>query len=86
MIRAKFVVSTVNLSEGFAHLKMRPVHGKHVEGKYVPQAENSKFWEASPSGEFQISVSDKVPAHATIAALRPGQEFYLDLTPAPAEA
>jgi hypothetical protein len=41
--------------------------------------ENKKFWEASPSG--CLNVNSVLPD-----AFEPGQEYYLDITPAPIEA
>jgi hypothetical protein len=81
-IRAKFTVSSVTRYQGGVRLEMAPVMGTYVDGKYVPETENSRFWDASPSGRFEICVQEKMPAYAEIVALKPGDAYYLDLTPA----
>lgn len=43
-----------------------------------PTHENTKFWEASPSGEFKLGVVN-LPA---VAHMKIDQEFYIDITPA----
>lgn len=49
-----------------------------VYGNGDPGHENTKFWQASPSGKFQLGC---VNAAAT-AMFKVGMEFYLDATPA----
>ncbi len=43
-----------------------------------PNNENSKFWEASPTGSFVLGT---VNAEA-VKELKLGQEYFIDLTPA----
>jgi hypothetical protein len=41
-----------------------------------PNSENKKFWDATPSGSFEVSSIN--PDY-----FEPGREYYLDITPAP---
>lgn len=51
-----------------------------VYGNGDPNHENTKFWQASPSGTFTVScVNAEVVAHMDI-----GKEYYIDITPAAA--
>ncbi len=81
-MRAKFYVTEIVRYQGGIRLNMRPVGGTYKDGKYEPQTENSKFWEASPSGQFSIGVNEKAPAFPTVEAMKVGDAFYLDFTPA----
>jgi hypothetical protein len=56
-------------------LKMSPVYGNGD-----PNHENTKFWEASPSGSFQIGVVNL----DAVEHMKLGEEFYIDITPASA--
>jgi len=44
-----------------------------------PNHENKKFWDASPNIQFEMRVQNR-PA---VEHIVPGQEYYLDLIPAP---
>ncbi len=82
-MRAKFTVTMLTIGVGFAQLKMQPVGGKTgPDGKYVFEAENTKFWKASPAGDFAITVNSDAPAFPLVTAMKVGDEFYLDFTPA----
>lgn len=55
-------------------IKMAPVYHNGD-----PEHENSKFWEASPAGSFEIQCVNK----EAVEHLEVGGEYYLDITPAP---
>lgn len=75
MIRCKFVVSSkTQHAYGGEELAASPVY-QGEEG-----SENAKFWEATPSGTLELSGVK----NGSLEGLKPGQEFYLDLTPIPA--
>lgn len=82
MVRAKFVVSSITEhAYGDKHMKtvkMSPVSPKYEGGKVVPDAENSKFWDASPSGEMTLGTINMEAA----AQFELGKPYYLDFTPA----
>lgn len=87
--RAKFVCNSVTETMGHRlnpetkqyepalqkTIKMAPVYGNGD-----PNHENSKFWDASPGGTFELNVIN-LPA---AAIFKPGKEYYLDITPADA--
>lgn len=54
-------------------LKFSPVYGNNN-----PEHENTKFWEASPSGSFELSCVNL----AAVEHMEPGKEYYIDITPA----
>lgn len=54
-------------------VKMSPVYGNGD-----PDHENTKFWQASPSGSLELGT---VNAEA-VKAFELGKEFYIDFTPA----
>lgn len=49
-----------------------------VYGNGDPNHENTKFWQASPSGQFTLGTVNK----AAVDSLELGREYYLDITPA----
>ena len=76
-VRCKFQVQEVarTLYDG-AKLTARPVYSQD------PNSENKAFWDATPSGELDLScVKEDAIAH-----LQPGDEIYIDITKAPAPA
>ena len=58
-------------------IKMSPVYANNDANH-----ENSKFWSASPSGSFEMSVNN----WAALEHLKVGKEYYLTLTEAPVVA
>lgn len=56
-------------------IEMSPVYG-HGD----PSHENSKFWDATPNGKFEMTCVNK----AAVDQLELGHEYYLDITPAAA--
>lgn len=57
-----------------ATVKMSPVYANND-----PKHENSKFWQASPSGSFELGTVNM----DAVAQLKLGGEYYIDITPAP---
>lgn len=70
-IRCKFKVQSLTQQEFGDSLEAAPVY-QGEEG-----SENAEFWAATPSGSLHLTC---VKAGA-FSHLKPGQEFYLDLTP-----
>lgn len=82
-VRAKFYVASITKSAWApgqepksATIVLSPVPFDHKN----PQGENSKFWEASPSGKLEMNVTNP----AAIEQFTVGQEYYLDFIPVPA--
>ena len=70
-IRAKFKVDEVAQTTYGSKLRASPVYSSGSE-------ENKKFWEATPTGSLDVTC---VKAEV-LAGFKPGDEFYLDITPA----
>lgn len=54
-------------------IKLAPVYGNGD-----PNHENTKFWQASPSGSIELGTINMEAA----AMFVPGEEYYIDFTPA----
>lgn len=54
-------------------IKLSPVYGNND-----PNHENTKFWEASPSGSFELGTINAAAA----AIFELGKEYYIDISPA----
>lgn len=54
-------------------VKMSPVYANDD-----PRHENSKFWDASPSGSFEMNVNNL----AALQELKVGKEYYIGISPA----
>lgn len=74
-LRCKFRVHTVTDRGSGVAIEADPVYPDGDEDH-----ENRAFWEASPSGKFEIYV-DNEEAFEDLKALL-GREIYLDITPA----
>ena len=72
-IRAKFAVLSVTGGGASATVTMEPQYDETVE-------EDQKFCQATPWGHLQMFVDNP----RALELLKPGQQFYLDLTPVPA--
>ena len=88
-VRAKFHLNSITIN---MFPKMKQVDGKWVKDGDVeqrtlnltpvyanndPQHENSKFWEATPSGSIQLGcVNQEAWKHFEI-----GKDYYVDFTP-----
>ncbi len=81
-VRAKFKVDSkvehFYSGQVMVSVNMTPVGPKWIDGVTIPDHENSKFWSASPSGEFKLGTVNKDAA----AELELGKEYYLDISPA----
>jgi hypothetical protein len=56
-----------------ATIEMSPVYANNDPGH-----ENSKFWDASPGGKFELNCVNK----AAVEQLELDKEYYIDITPA----
>lgn len=90
--RCMFKLRSITISDGFKKTigpcgvekwvpcEQRTLEMSAVYGNGDPTHENTKFWQASPSGTFVIScVNVDAVAHMVI-----GKEYYIDITPAEA--
>lgn len=79
MIRAKFrCLHTYHDWNGFSKAHLGPVYPQKGEGiETIDAAENQKFWEASPTGEIDLSF----PQNAGTGIFKPGDYYYVDIAP-----
>jgi hypothetical protein len=92
-VRAKFKVDEIRRSMGgtkstgqkteqgypiYEPCEMRTVVMSPVYGKGDPNHENTKFWQASPSGKLELGCVNLAAAEM----FELGREYYVDLTPA----
>jgi hypothetical protein len=75
-IRAKMFVQSLNhcFGSGIA-VKLSPVTSGSEE--------NKRFFQATPNGSVELHLSPAAAAEIGISTAHIGQEFYVDLTPAP---
>jgi hypothetical protein len=76
-VRAKFRCDSVTIKKGWSD-KTPIVHSVQLNPVYAnndPNHENSKFWEATPSGSFSMDTIK--PQNFEV-----GKEYYIDITPA----
>ena len=86
MTRAKFKVTKIDRSMGskktadgkYEPAELRTVHLSPVYANSDPNHENSKFWDATPSGSIQLGVAN-LPA---VEMFELEKEYYVDFTPA----
>lgn len=71
------IVKDANGHTVYEPTEMWTVKASPVYANNDPEHENSKFWAASPSGEFIVRTVNK----AAVEQLVLGGEYYLDLTP-----
>jgi hypothetical protein len=88
-VRAKFRCDSITLMMGYRYDKdaktnvpvpSRSISMSPVYGNGNPEHENTKFWEASPSGKLDLNVVNAAAADM----FEVGKEYYLDISPAPA--
>ena len=65
-ILCKFRVDSVTHQEGGSHVKMSAVTSGSPE--------NDEFWEFTPSGNFEISVTNEA-----LKEVKPGQEYFINV-------
>lgn len=71
-VRAKFKCdSRTQMANGLCSVSLTPVH----EGS----EENKQFWKWTPGGKIDLYTINAEAA----AAFEPGEEYYIDFTPAP---
>jgi hypothetical protein len=92
MVRAKFKVDSFNTSlhqrrkdpsgqwvpENIETVEMRTVRMSPVYGNGDPNHENTKFWNASPSGSIELGTINP----EAWSKLELGKEYFVDFTPA----
>lgn len=71
-VRCKFKVDSVEPAEGEAVATVR------MSAVTTGSAENEAFWKYTPSGQLVFSTINLAAAEQ----LKPGAEFYIDITPA----
>jgi hypothetical protein len=69
-VRAKFVVAAVTARQGSRDVELVAVTSGSDE--------NKSFWQYTPAGNIKLSVVNEAAA----AQFQPGQEYYVDFTPA----
>jgi hypothetical protein len=89
-VRCKFKVDTITRHNNPKHVKqadgsyksepgeMHTIVLSPVYGNGDPNHENTKFWQASPSGRFELGCANP---EAT-KQFDVGAEYYIDITPA----
>jgi len=91
-VRAKFMVNSIRRehqrrptgkkdTEGYpiyGNVEVRTVVMSPVYGGGDPAHENTKFWEATPSGKLELGCANL----AASEMFDIGKEYYLDFTPA----
>lgn len=92
-VRAKFKCQRIERIQGsvpvvgedgkftYAQGEVRTVHLDPVYGNGDPNHENTKFWQASPSGSIMIGCANLKAAEA----FELGAEYYVDFSKAPAK-
>lgn len=73
------VVKKANGYEEYEPCEMRTISMSPVYGNGDPNHENTKFWQASPTGNLELGCVNLAAAEQ----FKLGQEFYVDFTPAP---
>lgn len=74
-VRAKFTCQSVMIDAWKqTHIVLTPVTRETEE----PDSEDTKFWEATPSGEIKIDCANAVAAEM----FEPGKKYYVDFSPA----
>lgn len=88
-VRAKFSVDEIRITRGsrkavvdgkesWESCEMRTVIASPVYGGGDPNHENTKFWQASPSGKLELSIINP----EAWPMWEVGKQFYVDFTPA----
>lgn len=75
MIRCKFVVHEVTKYQSGHKITASPVYSND------PNHENKKFWDATPAGQFSVTVKNE----SLLAGFDVGTEFYIALEKAPVD-
>jgi hypothetical protein len=78
----KYVKSADGKNQVYVREEMRTVKMSPVYGNGDPNHENTKFWEATPSGQLTLGMINLAAA----VQFELGDEFYVDFTVAPKPA
>ena len=70
---AKFHVSHVDAYEHNAMVFLHPVYAPPGSDERVTSKEDGSFWDATPSGELKMSVTNAAAAEQ----FQPGQDYYV---------
>lgn len=81
-VRAKFYCNKVEAhgTGGERSVELLPVYSQN------PNHENKAFWDATPSGKIELYINaadDGGGPRPAAEAFEPGQEYYIDISPAP---
>ena len=71
-VRAKFRVHNIGVNSWGTRVQMSPVYSDD------PSSENKRFWDATPSGDLDITIKNEAAA----ALFQLHKEYYMDFTPA----
>jgi hypothetical protein len=86
MVRAKFKITSVELYEspiGSGRVVLKPVY-KYEQGVSGNACkENQQFWEATPSGEISLSITNPAGFKPFVDAFHAKKPMYIDFTEAP---
>lgn len=72
------VVKSEHAHPVYEPTEMRTIRMNPVYGNGDPNHENTKFWEASPNGSFELGCINLAAAEQ----FELGKEYYLDIRPA----
>ena len=89
MVRAKFKCIEIRSNQGsvpkvadgkttYVTGEVRSVRLSPVYGNGDPNHENTKFWQASPSGSIELGCANL----EAVKQFELGKEYYIDFTPA----
>ncbi len=76
-VRAKFTVNSITRSK-WGEQEVQTIKLSPVYGNGDPEHENTKFWQASPSGSIELGTVNEAAARQ----FELGKEYYIDFTPA----
>ena len=76
-VRAKFTVNSITRAK-WGEQEVQTIKLSPVYGNGDPEHENTKFWQASPSGSIELGTVNEAAARQ----FELGKEYYIDFTPA----
>ena len=79
MVRCKFKLDSITRSIATWLPPQREIWNVRMSPVYAnsdPNHENSKFWQAAPSGSFELSTVNK----EAVESLELGKEYFIDIT------
>lgn len=71
-VRSKFRVHNISKHAWGTEVMLSPVYSDD------PNSENKAFWDATPSGDFRMTIKNEAAAEC----FENGREYYIDITPA----